>query len=93
MFLCITEFKNKKKSQENLKYITSDYAGEFKDSKRLNIESIDEHNNKYDLVICYHILEHIQHDLKAMKELYRIIKPKGECFIQTSFKTGKIYEK
>jgi len=43
-------------------------------------------------VICYHILEHIEDDIKAMKELNRILKPKGECIIQTPFKTGEIYE-
>ena len=76
----------------NINYVTTDYAGEFKASKKLNIESIDEPNDTYDLVICYHILEHIENDIKAMKELIRIIKPNGKCLIQTPFKTGNIYE-
>ncbi len=84
--------KTKIESLNNIKYVTSDYAGEFEATKRLNIESIDEPNDSYDLVICYHILEHIENDIKAMKELHRIIKPKGKCIIQTPFKTGEIYE-
>ena len=84
--------KTKIESYSNSKYITSDYAGEFDAMKKLNIESIDEPKDEFDLVICFHILEHVENDIKAMKELQRIIKPKGMCIIQTPFKTGDIYE-
>lgn len=84
--------KNKIESLNDIKYETSDYAGEFEAMKKINIESINEPNNKYDLVICYHILEHIKNDVTAMKELNRILKPKGKCIIQTPFKEGEIYE-
>lgn len=79
-------------SLDSIEYVTSDYAGEFKATKRLNIVAIDEPDDSYDIVICYHILEHIENDLKAMKELKRILKPGGKCFIQTPFKSGDIYE-
>ncbi|MEE9440005.1 MAG: methyltransferase domain-containing protein [Saprospiraceae bacterium] len=84
--------KKKLELNFNADYITTDYSGEFNASKRLDIESIDEPNDEYDLIICYHILEHIENDIKAMKELLRILKPKGKCIIQTPFKSGKIYE-
>ena len=80
------------KSLMDTTYITTDYAGEFEAMKRLNIEAIDEPDNQYDIVICYHVLEHIENDLKAMQELYRITKDNGICIIQTPFKLGEIYE-
>lgn len=46
----------------------------------------------FDTIICYHILEHIIDDKKAMSEIYRVLKPKGKAFIQTPFKEGAIYE-
>jgi SAM-dependent methyltransferase len=61
-------------SLTNITYITTDYAGEFEAMKCLNIEAIDEPDNQYDIIICYHVLEHIENDQKAMQELYRITK-------------------
>lgn len=34
-------------------------------------------NNRFDVFICSHILEHVADDKKAMKELYRILSPGG----------------
>ena len=31
-------------------------------------------DNQYDLILCNHVLEHIPKDLKAMAELYRVLK-------------------
>ncbi|MBK6500196.1 MAG: methyltransferase domain-containing protein [Saprospiraceae bacterium] len=49
-------------------------------------------NDKFDLIICYHILEHIIEDMLAMKELFRVLKPKGKIIIQTPFLGETIYE-
>ncbi len=49
-------------------------------------------DQSYDLVLCYHVLEHIEADRQAMRELFRILRPGGYCLIQTPFKTGEIYE-
>ena len=40
-----------------------------------NMSIIDD--EKYDLLICSHVLEHVKDDKKALEELYRILKPNG----------------
>jgi len=76
----------------SLNYITSDFIGEFEADKHYNITNINESDNSFNLIICYHILEHIEDDRAAMNELYRVLKPGGSCIIQTPFKDGEIYE-
>ena len=38
--------------------------------------------NEFDVILCNHVLEHIQDDTKAMKELYRVLKVGGMGIFQ-----------
>ena len=51
-------------------------------------------DNKFDLIICYHVLEHIKNDSKAMEEIYRVLKPNGTAILQVPFsgKNGHTFE-
>jgi predicted SAM-dependent methyltransferase len=51
-------------------------------------------DNKFDLIICYHVLEHIKNDTKAMEEIYRVLKPNGTAILQVPFsgKNGHTFE-
>jgi SAM-dependent methyltransferase len=86
--------KLKSQSAEGRKYTyqSTDISGDFIADLNLDITDTRLHDGTYDLVICYHVLEHIEDDLKAMKELNRIIKKKGYAIIQTPFKDGETYE-
>ncbi len=44
--------RSKLESVPEVEYITTDYVGEFDAIKSLNIESIDEPDNHYDIIIC-----------------------------------------
>ncbi len=69
------------KKLPNIQYTDSDFLS---DSciKRYDICSIHEPNETYDIIICYHVLEHIKNDMQAIKELYRVLKNEGVVFIQ-----------
>lgn len=73
-------------------YLTTDYDSSSNTDFHLDIISIDKPDNQFDKVICYHVLEHIVDDAKAMSELFRILKKGGKCYIQTPYKVGEIYE-
>lgn len=42
----------------------------------------------YDIILCSHILEHVQDDTKAMKELYRVLKEDGVCLFLVPLAIG-----
>jgi SAM-dependent methyltransferase len=80
------------KKINNINYTSSDFAGEFLSDVKFDITKINSGSESFDLIICYHILEHIQDDLLAISELQRVLKSGGKCYIQTPFKEGEIYE-
>jgi SAM-dependent methyltransferase len=43
-------------------------------------------NASFDLVLCSHVLEHVPHDIKAMKELYRILRLDCVLLVQVPYR-------
>lgn len=80
------------KKNKAIQYTSTDYEDEFIADHAYDITNIACEDHTFDLIICYHILEHIEKDQKAMQELHRVLKPGGVCLIQTPFKEGEIYE-
>lgn len=78
--------------KENIEYRSTDLSGNFLAKYSYDITSLPLNDSFVDLIVCYHILEHIDDDAKAMHELYRVLKPKGIALVQTPFKDGDIYE-
>ena len=46
-----------------------------------NLDNIPKKNNSYDVVINTQVLEHVENPEKVIKELYRILKPRGKLFL------------
>lgn len=62
----------------HIKYETTDLYMEnvsFR-SDIMNMEMVSDET--YDVIICSHVLEHVQDDRKALQELNRILKPEGK---------------
>ena len=45
-------------------------------------------DDSVDLVVCYHVLEHVPDDRVAMAELARVLKPGGIALVQVPWKSG-----
>jgi predicted SAM-dependent methyltransferase/predicted RNA-binding Zn-ribbon protein involved in translation (DUF1610 family) len=82
----------KLKQIKTIKYQSTDLSGDFIADYKFDITNLEIEDNSLDLVICYHILEHITDDITAMKELYRVMKPGAKSLVQTPFKEGATYE-
>lgn len=74
-------FYNRFKKQKNLNYTTTDLESPLADVKA-DICNLPFENDAYDVILCNHVLEHIPDDTKAMKELYRVLKPGGKAILQ-----------
>ena len=44
-------------------------------------------DNTFDVITCFHVLEHIPDDMKAMQELRRCLKSDGVALINVPFRT------
>ena len=57
-------------------YVTADIELTDVDIQ-LNIQDIDCESDSNNLILCNHVLEHVADDIKAIRELERILKPSG----------------
>jgi SAM-dependent methyltransferase len=67
--------------QKNLDYISADIQSPLAQVK-MDITNIVYEDNFFDVILCNHVLEHIPDDGKAMKELWRVLKPGGWAIMQ-----------
>ncbi len=42
-------------------------------------------DNSLDAITCIAVLEHVKNPFKAVKEMYRVLKPNGYCFVYVPF--------
>ena len=69
-------FLKRFKSLKNLDYTTADLDSPIADL-HLDVTKIDLPDNTYDVVICNHVLEHVDNVDNAFSEIKRILKPNG----------------
>ena len=74
-------FYKKFRKLKNLDYTTADLESPLADIK-LDVQRIPLPDNEFDMVICNHVLEHVEDDFKAMHEILRILKPDGTAILQ-----------
>ena len=59
---------------------------------KIDITDIKFQNNTFDCILCSHVLEHILDDNKAIRELYRVLKPNGWAILQVPILREKTFE-
>jgi SAM-dependent methyltransferase len=65
-------------------YITADIESPLAKVK-MDIHKIPFSENEFDVVLCNHVLEHVDDDIKAMSEIARVLKPGGFAILQVPF--------
>ena len=74
-------FFKKFKKLKNWEYFTFDLNSPIADIKG-DLTSTNFKDESFDLIICNHVLEHIEDDKSALNEIYRILKYNGISILQ-----------
>jgi len=65
-------------------YITADLESPLAKVK-MDIHQIPFEENTFDVVMSNHVMEHVENDITAMKEVLRVLKPGGWAIMQVPF--------
>jgi SAM-dependent methyltransferase len=74
-------FYGRFKKLKNLDYTTADLNSPLADLS-FDVQEIPLPSDTYDVILCNHVLEHVPNDIKAMREIHRILKPGGWAIMQ-----------
>ena len=86
-------FHKKFKEQSNLVYLTGDLVSPIADM-HFDLHEIPLESDRFDVVFCNHVMEHVEDALQCMRELYRVMKPGGWAIMQVpqDFSRDETYE-
>jgi SAM-dependent methyltransferase len=77
-------FINKFEQQHGKGYITGDLVSPLAKVK-MDVHHIPFEPDTFDAVMCNHVMEHVDDDIAAMKEIYRVLRPGGWAIMQVPF--------
>lgn len=81
-------FYGRFRKMENLDYLTADLDSPIADVK-MDIHDIQYPDNSFDVILCNHVLEHVDDDKQCMRELQRVLKPGGLAIMQVPYKADQ----
>ena len=77
-------FHGRFKRQKNLSVLTGDIESPLADL-HFDLHHIPLEDNRFDVVFCNHVLEHVTDDAQCLRELHRVMKPGGWGLFQVPF--------
>jgi SAM-dependent methyltransferase len=65
----------------SVRYVSADIEPHVADVEA-DITDLPFRDESFDLLICLHVLEHVEDDKTAIRELYRVLRPGGKAVVQ-----------
>lgn len=81
------------KNQKNLDYLTADIVSPIADI-HFDLHDIPLKDNRFEVIFCNHVMEHVDDPIRCMNELHRVMKPGGWGIMQVpqDWDRDKTYE-
>ena len=86
---CFQEFC---RARGEIDYVSVDISSPLA-MRHMDIRALDFADERFDWLFCYHVLEHIDDDMAALRELYRVLKPGGRAIIQVPIEVESTVER
>ncbi len=74
-------FISRFKAIKTLEYTTGDIESPLADVK-MDLHEAPFEDESFTIIFCNHVLEHVEDDIKAMSEIYRMLVPGGWAILQ-----------
>lgn len=81
-------FHKRFQQQSNLDYLTADLVSPIADM-HFDLHDIPLEDNRFDVIFCNHVMEHVNDAHRCMEELYRVMKPGGWGILQVPQDTNR----
>lgn len=67
------------------RYVACDLFPRSADVARVDMLAMPFDDGSFDLLIASHVLEHVEDDVRAVREIHRVLKPGGIAILQTPY--------
>lgn len=85
-------FVRRFEQMEHIDYTSADLDSPWARVK-MDLHDIQYLDNTFDVVLCNHVMEHVQDDIQCMREILRVLKPGGWAIIQSpTYDLPRTYE-
>lgn len=74
----------------NITYVGVDLHDRPNTSIKVDISAIPFQSETFDALLCIHVIEHVEDDLSAISELYRVLKPGGWAVISVPIRLDQM---
>jgi len=79
-------FQSRFSEQRNLDYIAADIeGGNTPGIEMIDVTDIQKPDNSYDVILCIHVLQDVEDDRKALREIHRVLKPGGWAILNSRY--------
>ena len=68
-----------------LEYVAGDLVPQHERHRRIDVEALEFDDGHFDLIICNHVLEHVDFLARALAEFCRCLRPGGHLIAQTPY--------